>query len=84
MKVPGLTQINATMAKILDQVSSTTLLAVRQGTYEVSLAANIRIYEREQGVKYEQSCTDDEKDLCVERWEMGHKCSLGVNEQVCW
>ena len=70
------------MAKILDQASSATLFAVRKGTYEVSLAANIRTDKREQEIKYEQSCTDDEEDLCVEIWEMVHKCGLGVDEQV--
>jgi len=54
------------MAKILDQASSATLFAVRKGTYEVSLAANIRTDKREHELKYEQSCTDDEEDLCVE------------------
>ena len=35
------------MAKILDQASSTTRFTVWQGTYEVSLAGNIRIFETE-------------------------------------
>lgn len=70
------------MAKILDQAHSKILFAAWQRTYEVSLAVNIRIYAEEQE-KYKQSCTDNEKDLCIEMLEIVQECCLGVDKQVC-
>jgi len=82
MKRP--TETNAKMAKMLDRTGSTTMIAVWQWTYAVSLAGNIRTDEREWDTKYERSCTDDEEDLRVEIWEMVQKYCLGIDEQFCW